>query len=377
MNDNEPKTAQVKHDPRTLELRAQPRPVARFRRSVIIMIAATGAATLFGITWWALDATRFEPIVVGEDLLAGSGAPSADGLAGLPDSYDDLAPPPLGPPLPGDLGPAVLEQERELGLMPDPDEEAKRAERLRLAQQGRQARESDVFIALRRVATGVAESMSERGLTADQEVQRSNRSASETDSPYVLELQASPYEVMAGSIIPASLITGLNSDLPGRVLAQVTENIYDTATGRFLLIPQGTKVIGSFDSTVAHGQSRALVVWERLIRPDGSSLQLENLPTSDPAGYAGLEDEVDLHTWSLVKGVMLATVLSVGDELTFGNQESALLRALERSGQESLNRTGDLLVQRELSVPPTLTIRPGWPLRIIVNKDLVLEPYNG
>src|SRR3546814_1463150 len=114
---------------------------------------------------------------------------------------------------------------------------------------------------------------------------------------------------MAGSVIAASLITGINSDLPGLVTAQVTENVYDTVTGSALLIPQGARLIGAYDSVVAFGQSRALLVWQRIVMPDGSSIQIDNLPATDAAGYAGLGDEVDFHTWRLIKGVVLSTLL--------------------------------------------------------------------
>ncbi|MEJ1968433.1 MAG: TrbI/VirB10 family protein [Rhizomicrobium sp.] len=107
----------------------------------------------------------------------------------------------------------------------------------------------------------------------------------------------SPYQVMAGTLISASLITGLDSDLPGLVVAQVTQNIYDTVTGQTLLIPQGSRLIGTYDSVVAFGQSRALVVWQRIIMPDGSSIQIDNLPATDAQGYSGLSDDVDYHTW--------------------------------------------------------------------------------
>ena len=105
----------------------------------------------------------------------------------------------------------------------------------------------------------------------------------------------------------------------------VTENVYDTVSGRYLLVPRGTKIIGKYDSVVAFGQKRALVVWQRLIRPDGSSLVIDNLPATDEGGYAGLEDQVDYHTWSLLKGVALATLLGVGSELTLGNNQNGLV----------------------------------------------------
>jgi type IV secretion system protein VirB10 len=182
---------------------------------------------------------------------------------------------------------------------------------------------------------------------------------------------------MAGSIIAASLITGLNSDLPGVVVAQVTENVYDTVTGRTLLIPQGSRLIGSYDSVIAFGQSRALLVWRRIVLPNGSSIQIDNLPATDDAGYAGLEDEVDFHTWRLIKGVVLSTLLGVGTELSLGGEESDLLRALRESTQQNVNRAGQRITERNLNIQPTITVRPGWPLRVIVHKDLVLRPYRG
>lgn len=167
----------------------------------------------------------------------------------------------------------------------------------------------------------------------------------------------------------------MNSDLPGPAIAQVTENVFDTATGEHLLLPQGTRLFGKYDSVVAFGQKRALMVWTRLILPNGNSMVIENLPASDVAGYAGLEDEVDLHTWQLLKGIGLATLLGVGTQLSLGNDEGDLVKALRESVQQTTNRAGQRLIERQLDVQPTITVRPGWPLRIIVSKDLVLKPY--
>ena len=121
--------------------------------------------------------------------------------------------------------------------------------------------------------------------------------------------------LQAGNVIPASLITGIRSDLPGQITAQVTENVYDSPTGRFLLIPQGARLIGIYDSQVAFGQSRVLLVWTRLIMPNGRSIVLERQPGADTAGYAGLEDEVDNHWGALFKAALLSTLLGVGSEL--------------------------------------------------------------
>ena len=178
-------------------------------------------------------------------------------------------------------------------------------------------------------------------------------------------------------MISAALITGIRSDLPGQITAQVTENIYDSPTGRILLIPQGTRVIGQYDSGVGFGQRRILLVWNRLIFPNGRSIVLERQPGADAEGYAGLEDGVD-YPWSeLFKAAALSTLLSVGAEAGSSGQESDIVRALRNGASDSISQTGQQIVQRQLNIAPTLTIRPGFPVRVIVTRDLVLEPYRG
>src|SRR5262249_49844319 len=182
----------------------------------------------------------------------------------------------------------------------------------------------------------------------------------ETYNPHALQRPASPYQLMAGTVIAASLVTGLNSDLPGFVIAQVTENVYDTVSGRHLPIPQGSRLLGRYDNVVAFGQERALVVWQRIVLPDGSSIVIDNLPATDTGGYAGLADALDLHTWKLLKGIALATVLGIGSQLAFGSTDSDLVKALRESTQSTTNRAGQRLVERNLNVQPTITVRPGW-----------------
>jgi type IV secretion system protein VirB10 len=201
-----------------------------------------------------------------------------------------------------------------------------------------------------------------------------------TTSPDRVEAPASSYVVQAGNIIPASLITGIRSDLPGQITAQVTENVFDSPTGRFLLIPQGTRLIGVYDSQIAFGQSRVLLVWTRLIMPNGRSIVLERQPGADTAGYAGLEDDVDNHWGALFKAALLSTLLGVGSELGAGSDtgnNGDIIQALRHGASDSLNQTGQRVVQRNLNIQPTLTIRPGFPVSVIVNRDLVLGPYKG
>lgn len=178
-----------------------------------------------------------------------------------------------------------------------------------------------------------------------------------------------------------AFITGVRSDLPGQITAQVTESVYDTPTGRARLIPQGARLIGTYDSQVAFGQSRVLLVWTRLIMPNGRSIVLERQPGADAAGYSGLYDEVDNHWKELLGAAALSTLLAVGTEVNSGTDANGtnggLLQALRRGAGDSFNQTGQQLVRRNLNVQPTLTIRPGFPVRVIVNRDLVLESYKG
>lgn len=178
-----------------------------------------------------------------------------------------------------------------------------------------------------------------------------------------------------------ALITGIRSDPPGQITAQVTEAVYDSPTGRARLIPQGARLIGTYDSQVAFGQSRVLLVWTRLIMPNGRSIVLERQPGADAAGYSGLADEVDNHWKELLGAAALSTLLAVGTEVNSGadtrSTNSDLIAALRRGAGDSASQTGQQLVRRNLNIQPTLTIRPGFPVRVIVNRDLVLEPYRG
>jgi type IV secretory pathway VirB10-like protein len=199
----------------------------------------------------------------------------------------------------------------------------------------------------------------------------------ETVSPDRLANPASRYVVQAGAVIPAALITGIRSDLPGQITAQVTEHVYDSPTGRYLLIPQGAKLIGQYDSQISFGQDRVLLVWTRLIMPNGRSIVLERQPGADTQGFAGLEDEVDQHWGRLLGAAALSTLLGVGSELGASNNDNAIVTALRRGSSDSLNQTGQQVVRRNLNIQPTLTIRPGFPVRVNVNRDLVLAPYQG
>ena len=184
---------------------------------------------------------------------------------------------------------------------------------------------------------------------------------------------SSPYVLQAGSLIPAALITGIRSDLPGQVTAQVTQNVYDSPTGRILLIPQGARLVGEYDSQIAAGQGRVLLAWDRLILPHGRSVRLDRQPGADVRGMAGLSDRTDYHWGAMFRAALVSTLLGIGADLG-SDSDDALVRALRDGSHDGVNQTGQRIVDRQMNVPPTLTIRPGYALRVIVTRDLILEP---
>ncbi|MBO9621703.1 MAG: TrbI/VirB10 family protein [Sphingomonas sp.] len=382
-----PAAPQRKLDPETLSIRSRPARAIRFRRGAIIGIAALGSVSLMGIAWMALKPQVFRQVAQESELSQPMAKPASDALSGLPASYGDA--PRLGPPLPGDLGRPILRaQERaDTTVAPSGVDPAEAARQQRLADL-KAARESGLMAQVTTARNGApppaleaaaSEPAAGAGSTPGTPGTRKEQFAAGRDTGGDLNSgglvpPVSPNSVLAGSVIAASLITGLSSDLPGMVTAQVTQNVFDTVTGRILLVPQGARLIGKYDSVVAFGQRRALVIWQRLILPDGSSVRLDNMPAADPSGYAGLADKVDFHTWTLLKGVGIATLLGVGSELSISG-ESDLVQAIRESAQSNTAGAGDQITQRNLDIQPTITIRPGAPVRMLVTRDLILAPW--
>jgi type IV secretion system protein VirB10 len=380
-----PTSPSAKVDPETLSIRARPARAIRFRRGVIIGAAAIGSASLIGVAWMALKPKVFQQVAQESELSQPMSKPASDALSGLPTSYGDA--PKLGPPLPGDLGRPILRaQERaEASAAPAPVDPAAAARQQRLADL-KAARESGLM-AQTSTGRGAVPGALDSSATPPN-TQGANPTASGTRKEQFVSARdtnadlnagglvapVSRNTLLAGSVIAASLITGLNSDLPGVVTAQVTQNVFDTVTGTILLVPQGARLIGKYDSVVAFGQRRALVIWQRLILPDGAWVRLDNMPATDAGGYAGLADKVDFHTWTLLKGVAIATMLGVGSELSISG-ESDLVQAIRESAQSNTARAGEQITQRNLDIQPTVTIRPGAPVRVLVTRDLILAPW--
>ena len=408
-----------------LTIRARPRAVRRFSRKALLGGAAALGAIMFGALSFALQSPDYADDKSSE-LYNVTHKPMADGLELLPKSYAELKPK-LGPPLPGDLGAAYLAKNETVTLKP-----VKTAATVKTRSSRRAASyspppqrrsepatpvytappettdSSSLFFKVGSRSSGARPtqfanagaslpSVGALGFGAPPEFSPPpsafdtnpidndpnkqgtkqaflNGDADDIYNSHSLVSPRSPYQVMAGNLIPASLVTGLNSDLPGQVIGQVTENVFDTVTGQHLLIPQGSRLMGRYDSVIAFGQSRALVVWTRLILPNGDSIQLDNLPGSDAQGFAGLKDKVDKHTWQFIKGAALSSLLSIGAELA-SDDGDRLTRALQNAGQDTANRAGQRIIDRNLNVQPTLKVRQGWRFNVIVSRDLILKPY--
>jgi len=362
--------------------------ITRLSRKVLAGGTALALLLISGAVLWALRSNHpHNP--AHDELYSTDHHNVADGLTMLPQDYGAVPHdvPRLGPASPGNLGSPIGTEVQTAPTGLD-------AEQQRANQETEAARTSKVFASTTGPVTSphaASEGTStNNALSSDETFTQNGQDRKllfvnapvdrRTTSPDRLSRSASPFVIQAGTIIPAALITGVRSDLPGQITAQVTENIFDSPTGRAKLVPQGSKLIGVYDSQVAFGQSRVLLVWTRLIMPNGRSIILERQQGADAGGYSGLEDEVDNHWAELFKAAFLSTVLGVGAELGFGadtGSNTGILQALRLSAANSLNQTGQQVVRRNLNIQPTLTIRPGFPVRVMVNRDLVLQPYRG
>ena len=382
--------------PAPMRLRAEPPRVTRLSRKVLAGLGLVASVGIGGALIYALqtrDAGR-----PNEELYSTENRTTADGIAGLPRDYGGV--PQLGPPLPGDLGRPILSAQNRGQSVPTPGmatpntglspEEQRRIQELEASRTARlfastETRTAAVTLSQATPGAQPMPDLTSLGLAPppatptaqDRQNAFLNAAADRrTVAPDRIAAPASPNILQAGAVISAALITGIRSDLPGQITAQVTENIYDSPTGRILLVPQGTRVIGQYDNNVQFGQSRVLLVWNRLILPNGRSIVLERQPGADAEGFAGLQDGVDYHWWDLAKAAGLSTLLSVGAELAVDNDDR-LVQAIRNGGQDTINDAGQQIVRRQLNVAPTITIRPGFPVRVIVTRDLVLEPYGG
>ncbi len=380
-----------------MRLRPEPPRVTRLSRKVLAGLGLIAGLALGGALIYALQTRNGRQ--QGQELYSTDNHATPDGLASLPKDYTGV--PKLGPPLPGDLGRPILNA-KDSGLLapaaptatPNPSvsaEEQRRQQEMDAARTAKLFAPTETLTANANLTTSAGPVAPQTDLASlglapqaatpsaqDRQLAFLNQTPDKrTVSPDRVAAPASADILQAGAVIPAALITGIRSDLPGQITAQVTENVYDSPTGHILLIPQGARAIGQYDNGVGFGQRRVLLVWTRLIFPNGRSIVLERQPGADSQGYAGLEDGVDYHWGELFKAAVLSTILSVGAEAGTSQNENNLVQAIRAGASNSISNTGEQIVSRQLNIAPTLTIRPGFPVRIIVTRDLVLEPYGG
>ncbi|MFG1421256.1 TraB/TrbI/VirB10 family type IV secretion system protein [Roseixanthobacter liquoris] len=385
-----------------MRLRPEPPRVTRLSRKVLAGLGLVAGLGIGGALIYALQARKDHG--PGQELYATDVKATPEGLASLPKDYTGI--PKLGPPLPGDLGRPILRAQTAvqptapaMGGMPNPglsSEEQRQLQESEAARTGRlfaqtNTRPASPVVAQQTGAPSATASTSVSDLASlglapqaatptaqERQIAFLNQAADRRIvSPDRVAAPASANILQAGAVIPAALITGIRSDLPGQITAQVTENVHDSPTGRILLIPQGTRIIGQYDNDVGFGQRRVLLVWNRLIFPNGRSIVLERQPGADAEGYAGLEDSVDYHWGELFNAAVLSTILSFGASAGTSGSDNDLVSALREGASDSISQTGRQIVQRQLNIAPTLTIRQGFPVRVIVTRDLVLEPYGG
>lgn len=352
-----------------MRLRAEPPKPLRLSRKVALagaagLAVAVATAALVGLS----TQDDREP----EQELTPSSAPPPDAVRALPGDY---AAPRLGPPLPGDLGRPILNARNATDAEVAPstigslqaasarDADARQAERERQRAEADAARTSALTI----VQGGG------RTVEVDAEVARTPVANGPTAGGSAPADGAE--RLRAGSIIEASLVTGVQSDLPGPVLGQITADVHDSETRRRLLIPKGSRLIGGYSAQIAQGQSRLQVVWTRIVLPDGASITLEDQAASDTRGYAGLQDRTDSRWGERLRSAALTTLLAISGAAVDVEADDRLARALRDGTTDGVDTLGRGLVERGLSIPPRLTLRPGLTFRIILNRDLDLVPY--
>jgi len=372
-----------------LRLRPERPPVTRLSRTVLMSVATCAILAVSGALIAALYQGASQSKAAEEHYSTNS-RQTPEVLAALPSDYSGIGKsvPQLGRPLPGDLAEPQMKAPDPVAATPASDDDKEDDE----------ARKSGLFAATSSGEHGppllslpvpdqALGSIASRGGAGESGSALSQNMQKEkiafengiveqnTVNPFRLERPASHYVVQAGTIINAALTGGIRSDLPGDVTGQVTQHVYDSVTGRFLLIPQGSKLIGEYDSQISVGQKRVLVVWTRLILPNGQSIVLERLTGADTQGFAGLEDKVDHHWGQMFMGGLLSMILGIGSQAGATNNDTAIAQAIRQSGSNTSSQIGQQVVGQDLNIQPTLTIQPGAPTVVIVKKDLVLAPY--
>ncbi|MDI1326974.1 MAG: TrbI/VirB10 family protein [Brevundimonas sp.] len=360
-----------------------PRPQAvRLRKSVVQAIVIGGAVLVSGSLAWAFvvqpdlrASARARQAEARDDQARGVVRPS-EAVTDQPASYDRLpeprigksdpetaadmrAPPPTGAS--GGYAPAYRPTSASRVVGPSPREQA--------------ARSGLFFEDARPRAAGAEAPASPSGGERSPAV---NPDYGAIYNGHTLVAPLSPFELKAGAIVPAALLTAVDTSRAGPVIATVTQNVYDSVSGRHLLLPQGTRLIGTSEGESAYGDRRAFLTWERLILPNGKSLVLSGEPGVDAQGAVGVRGQVDRRLLPLLVGTLFAGAITTLGQIARDDDRGGSGGLLGDAGDAAAiegSRVGGRLVDRELEVRPSIRLRAGAPVRVLITRDLILEPY--
>ncbi len=360
---------------RAMRLRPAPPQVMRLSRKALWLGGGLLGCAGVGLLIFALRDVDGGPP---PELYRAAAAPP-DAVNALPADYTG---PRLGAPLPGDLGRPILqarlaEEAAEYAPgAPTASEgpEAAEAARAEAAEQRRRERDAARTSGLFLQGAGMRATRADPTATGDEPAAPVSATPSIPSAP---SARSTPGALWAGSIISGALTTGLRSDLPGAVLGQVTEDVFDSRTGQVLVIPKGSRLVGTSDAQIAQGQSRVRILWSRLILPDGRAAALGGATASDPQGFAGLEDRVDNRWPERWRAAGLTTLLAISAAAADGDETDRLARAIHDGVGSGVDQTGRDVLAQGMAIPPRLTVRPGFAFRIILTEDLILGDLSG
>ncbi|MBL4818875.1 MAG: TrbI/VirB10 family protein [Deltaproteobacteria bacterium] len=364
------------------DIKPPERPIRSISKNAVYTVVSVGVAAILLVIWLiptSPQAQRNNGLNSAQDASHASVMQRFDSLSNMPETYDEVVPE-MAPEPKQDAAVTAKRKEartvvtREVGALANKEEVEKAAD-------------AEISFFSTAPNSGNFDQYPEpayRGSSAGENTMVFNKKekflrGNGAQSPGMLQGQASDTVIMQGTYIKAVLLSEFSTELPGPILAQVIENIFDSRTGRNLLIPQGTKVVGEYNSSISNGQNKAQVVWTRLVFPNTSSIDLGRMPGVDRSGSSGYKGKVDRHYGELAVGVLVTSLLSSGVSLSAGSSNPhspSPQKVISRSLGQEAARVGTKMAEQALDIQPTITIKAGTQISIFSTSDLKLAVYN-